>query len=139
MTYVLGSRRQQPVAKPAEGEVHLLGTGEKHIVRIELSSVTKVFREADGPALKEISYVFEEGVFVALMGRSGSGKSTLLNVMSGIEPVTSGSVYYDKKNIFDIGDRERSRLRAHKTATIFQDYNLLEFLTARENIVLGQR
>lgn len=139
MTYVLGSRRQQPVAKPAEGEVHLLGTGEKHIVRIELSSVTKVFREADGPVLKEISYVFEEGVFVALMGRSGSGKSTLLNVMSGIEPVTSGSVYYDKKNIFDIGGRERSRLRAHKTTTIFQDYNLLEFLTARENIVLGQK
>ena len=49
--------------------MHLLGTGEKHIVRIELSSVTKVFREADGPVLKEISYVFEEGVFVALMGR----------------------------------------------------------------------
>lgn len=106
---------------------------------IILDAVEKVYREADGPVVKGITYTFKSGSFTALMGRSGSGKSTLLNMMSGIVPPTSGSVRYDDQSIFDMPDTTRSSLRAQRTATIFQDYNLLPFLTALENIELGLR
>ncbi len=108
-------------------------------MKISLQGVTKTFREADGPVLKDIDYTFKEGSFIALMGRSGSGKSTLLNIMSGVETPTSGSVYCDDVDLFDLSDRARSKLRSQKTATFFQDYNLLDFLTASENITLGKK
>ncbi|MDN8624901.1 MULTISPECIES: ABC transporter ATP-binding protein [Corynebacterium] len=106
---------------------------------ISLRSVTKMYREADGPVVKGVSYTFEAGKFTALMGRSGSGKSTLLNMMSGIVTPTSGEVIYSDTNIFKASDKRRSALRAQLTATVFQDYNLLNFLTAEENIDLGRR
>lgn len=106
---------------------------------IALRSVTKIYREADGPVVKGISHTFEAGNFTALMGRSGSGKSTLLNMMSGIISPTSGEVVYGDVDLFKLGDKRRSALRAQSTATVFQDYNLLDFLTAEENIDLGRR
>lgn len=106
---------------------------------ISLSAVEKVYREADGAVVNGVTYTFQSGSFTALMGRSGSGKSTLLNMMSGIVVPTSGTVLYGDTSIFDISDRKRSALRAQRTATIFQDYNLLEFLSALENIELGLR
>lgn len=79
------------------------------------------------------------GSFLALMGRSGSGKSTLLNMLAGIVRPTSGSVYFDGTDIWSLSDRRRSALRATRTATVFQEYNLFDYLTVGENISLGVR
>lgn len=106
-------------------------------MEIRVQGLEKTYRAADGKVLKGIDYTFAQGDFVALMGRSGSGKSTLLNIMAGITQPTAGKVFYEDQDLFALSDVRRSEQRAQKTATIFQDYNLLDFLTARENIALG--
>ena len=80
-----------------------------------------------------------DGAFLALMGRSGSGKSTLLGMLAGTVRPTAGTVSYDGADLWALSDSRRSRLRAARTATVFQDYNLLEELSAAENIRLGAK
>lgn len=111
---------------------------------ITAHALTKTYREQDGPVIggaagAGVDVSIPAGSFLALMGRSGSGKSTLLNLLAGIVRPDSGVVNYGDTGLWDLSDGRRSRLRATTTATVFQEYNLFDFLSVQENIALGIR
>ena len=88
-------------------------------------------------AINDISFTVSEGEFVGIMGASGSGKTTLLNCISTIDKVTSGHIYLDGEDVTTLGDKKISKLRRERIGFIFQDFNLLDTLTAYENIALA--
>ena len=88
-------------------------------------------------AIDDISFSVNEGEFVAIMGASGSGKTTLLNCISTIDRVTSGHIYLEKTEITRLKGRELNKFRREKLGFIFQDFSLLDTLTAYENISLA--
>ncbi|WP_297008275.1 ABC transporter ATP-binding protein [uncultured Corynebacterium sp.] len=106
---------------------------------ITASRLVKTYREQDGPVIDDVAFTVPAGSFLALMGRSGSGKSTLLNLLAGIVQPTAGQVFYGETDLWQLSDAKRSHLRATMTATIFQSYNLFDFLSVQENIALGIR
>ncbi|MCM2998270.1 MULTISPECIES: ABC transporter ATP-binding protein [Paenibacillus] len=87
-------------------------------------------------ALHNISLSIEEGEYVGIMGPSGAGKSTLLNIFSTIDTPTSGEIIIDGHNIVTMNEEKLSDFRRNKLGFIFQDYNLLDTLTVKENILL---
>ena len=87
-------------------------------------------------AVDDISLSFEQGTFTAVTGKSGSGKSTLLHLLSGLDRPTSGEVIYQENNLFRYNDNQLSVLRRRRFGFVFQAYNLVRELTARENILL---
>lgn len=87
-------------------------------------------------ALDGVSFEVDKGEFVGIMGPSGAGKSTLLNVIATIDEVTSGSIKIGGQNIGKMSEDALSLFRRRKLGFIFQDYNLLDTLTFRENIAL---
>lgn len=87
-------------------------------------------------ALDGVSFEVEKGEFVGIMGPSGAGKSTLLNVIATIDEVTSGTIIIGGQNINKLSDNALASFRRKKLGFIFQDYNLLDTLTFRENIAL---
>ncbi|AMQ08099.1 ABC transporter ATP-binding protein [Sporosarcina psychrophila] len=86
--------------------------------------------------LKGIELRVHEGEFVGIMGSSGAGKTTLLNVLATIDRTTEGSILIGNSDISKMKDRELSAFRREKLGFIFQDYNLLDTLTVKENILL---
>ncbi len=90
--------------------------------------------EAKVDALKNINMTIKKGEFVAVVGASGSGKSTLLHLLGGVDIPTEGKVILDGVDIYSLKERELSILRRRKVGFIFQFYNLLPVLTAKENI-----
>lgn len=88
-------------------------------------------------AIDGISFDVEEGEFVAIMGASGSGKTTLLNCISTIDRVTAGHIYVDSEDITKLKGDKLNKYRSHELGFIFQDFNLLDTLTAYENIALA--
>lgn len=88
-------------------------------------------------ALNSISFDVPEGEFLGIMGASGSGKTTLLNCVSTIDRVTSGNIYIDGQNITELSSAKLSEFRRKKLGFVFQDFNLLDTLTAFENIALA--
>lgn len=88
-------------------------------------------------ALNGVSFEVKKGDFLGIMGASGSGKSTLLNCISTIDTVTAGHVYVDGENITTLKGNKLTNFRREKLGFIFQDYNLLDTLTAFENISLA--
>ncbi|WP_418223489.1 ABC transporter ATP-binding protein [Clostridium isatidis] len=88
-------------------------------------------------ALNNISFTVNEGEFVGVMGPSGSGKTTLLNVISTIDKVSSGNIYISGKDITKLNTRKIAKFRREELGFIFQDFNLLDTLTAFENIALA--
>jgi ABC-type lipoprotein export system ATPase subunit len=103
---------------------------------IRLDAVTKVFRSGRGRirALDDVSVVFEAGKFTALVGKSGSGKSTLLNCVGGLEPPDKGSINCFGTEINGLSARELSRFQRRQVGFVFQQGNLLSYLTVAENI-----
>lgn len=87
-------------------------------------------------ALKGISLSVKEGEFVGIMGASGSGKTTLLNILATLDQPTSGSVEIDGQDVTHLTSNQMADFRSKKLGFIFQDFNLLETLTAQENIAL---
>jgi len=87
-------------------------------------------------ALNSIDLEIEKGEFTAIMGPSGAGKTTLLNIISTIDFPTSGTVMVDGQNISKMNENELSDFRRKKLGFIFQDFNLLDTLTVKENIIL---
>ena len=88
-------------------------------------------------ALDSISFKVQEGEFVGIMGPSGSGKTTLLNCISTIDNVTTGAIEIDSDDITRLKSRKLEKFRRDKLGFIFQDFNLLDTLTAYENIALA--
>ncbi|MCY3539717.1 MAG: ABC transporter ATP-binding protein [Acidimicrobiia bacterium] len=100
--------------------------------------VTKVYGWGDTrvTALDNLSIEFDQGVFTAVMGPSGSGKSTLMHCMAGLDSVTNGSVFIGDMELSNLNDRQLTKLRREQIGFIFQAFNLVPTLTARENITL---
>ena len=98
--------------------------------------LTKIYRmgEVEVHALRGIDLDLNSGEFVVLLGPSGSGKSTLLNILGGLDRATSGHVSYHGKDLTDASDRELTQYRRHHVGFVFQFYNLIPSLTARENV-----
>jgi putative ABC transport system ATP-binding protein len=102
------------------------------------SGVTRRFGEGQTAvtALCDVSVEIERGKLTAVMGPSGSGKSTLMHILAGLDKPTAGSVTIEGQEISDMGDDELTRLRRDHIGFVFQFFNLLPMLTARENMVL---
>ncbi len=90
-------------------------------------------------ALDDVNVSVESGRFVAIIGTSGSGKSTLLNMLGGLDTPTSGSVQVEDKNLEKLTEEQLTVFRRQRIGFIFQNYNLIPYLTAYENIVLPVR
>ena len=105
---------------------------------LKMENVTKYYGsgESISKALSGVSFSLRKGEFTAIMGASGSGKSTLLNVIATIDRPSSGNIFLAEKNIAEMREQELSAFRRDCLGFIFQDYNLLDTLTAAENIVL---
>ena len=87
-------------------------------------------------ALDSIDVEFEAGAFTAIMGPSGSGKSTLLHCMAGLDQLTEGHAFLGQTNLSALSERDLTLLRRAKVGFVFQAYNLVPSLSARENITL---
>ena len=109
----------QPVVIGAAGVTRRYGEGETAVV-----------------ALRDVSVELQRGRLTAVMGPSGSGKSTLMHILAGLDKPTEGSVTIEGREITGMGDDELTRLRRDHIGFVFQFFNLLPMLTARENILL---
>lgn len=87
-------------------------------------------------ALKGVTFSVEEGEYVAIMGESGSGKTTLLNILAALDKATAGSVLLDQKNLAQIKDKELASFRRDNLGFVFQEFNLLDTFTLKDNILL---
>lgn len=107
---------------------------------LEVNNLKKVYTTRLGgnqvEALKNLSLSVEEGEYVAIMGESGSGKTTLLNILAALDKPTGGQVILNGKNIVDIREKEISAFRRENLGFVFQDFNLLDNFSLKDNIVL---
>lgn len=106
---------------------------------VEIKDVTKVYgksNEKQTQALNGISFSVEKGEFIGIMGASGSGKSTLLNILSTLDKPTSGTIHINQADVTRLKGNQLADFRAKEIGFIFQDFNLLENLTAQENIAV---
>ena len=107
---------------------------------LEVNNLKKVYTTRLGgnqvEALKNLSFSVEEGEYVAIMGESGSGKTTLLNILAALDKPTGGQVILNGKNIVDIREKEISAFRRENIGFVFQDFNLLDNFSLKDNIVL---
>ena len=105
---------------------------------LETRNLRKIYGSGDTEvrALDGVNLSVNSGEFVAIVGTSGSGKSTLLHMLGGLDRPTSGSVIVDGKDIFSLKDEALTIFRRRKIGFVFQNYNLVPVLNARENIVL---
>jgi putative ABC transport system ATP-binding protein len=104
----------------------------------EVRGLTKIYTmgEVEVHALRGIDLDIDDGRFVVILGHSGSGKSTLLNIIGGLDVPTSGSVRYRGQALTAASERALTAFRRHKVGFVFQFYNLIPSLTARENVDL---
>lgn len=107
-------------------------------MQIQVKDISKIYgtQESKVVALNHASMTIAAGDFISIMGPSGSGKSTLLHLISGLDSPTSGRVLYDDTDIHHGSDKTLSAFRRRKIGFIFQQFNLLPVLTARENIMM---
>ena len=113
-------------------------TPREETVAFRTRGLTKVYGTgaAQVHALRGVDLELHEGELVVLLGPSGSGKSTLLNILGGLDRATAGDVYFRDKNLAESSDRELTAFRRRHVGFIFQFYNLIPSLTARENVSL---
>ena len=103
---------------------------------IEIKDLVKIFKDSsqEVKAVNNMTLSFSTGEFTAIVGPSGSGKTTLLNLIGGLDAPTSGSLFVEGKNITLLKEREMTAFRLHHIGFVFQAYNLIPVLTARENV-----
>jgi putative ABC transport system ATP-binding protein len=105
---------------------------------LEIRKVSKTYGQGTAivVALSDVSFRMDEDDFIAIMGPSGSGKSTLLNVIGGLDYPSSGEVILDGERIDNLDENDFVDIRRNKIAYVFQQYHLLQSLTALENVML---
>ena len=107
---------------------------------LEVTNIKKIYSTRFGgnkvQALSNVAFSVEEGEFVAIMGESGSGKTTLLNILASLDRPTSGEVLLEGKNIVHLTEKEISAFRRKNLGFVFQDFNLLDTFSLRDNIYL---
>lgn len=103
---------------------------------LTIEALTKVYKQGDDHifAVNKASFTVQKGEFVALVGQSGSGKTTLLNMIGCIDRPTSGRVLLEEKDLTAMEDEALARVRRRRIGHVYQDFRLLEMLTAEENI-----
>ncbi len=106
---------------------------------IEFKNVSKIYNvgETKIKALNKASFTIDKGQLVVILGPSGAGKTTCLNILGGMDSATEGKVIVDGKNITDYKDKELIMYRRHDIGFVFQFYNLVQNLTALENVELA--
>ncbi len=106
---------------------------------IEFKDVSKIYTmgEVEIKALDKVSFEIDKGEFVCVLGASGAGKTTILNILGGMDVATSGSITVDGKNISGADDRQLCDYRRYDIGFVFQFYNLVQNLTAKENVELA--
>ncbi len=106
------------------------------ILRIE--HLNKIYGKGETAvkALNDVSFSVEKGQFVAIIGPSGSGKSTLLHILGGVDTPTSGKVYVDNTDIYELDETKLAIFRRRQIGLIYQFYNLIPVLNVKENILL---
>jgi len=109
---------------------------EEHTFRTE--GLTKTYGEGAAAvhALRGVDLDIPRGEIIVLLGPSGSGKSTLLNILGGLDRATSGEAYFESNNLTEMSDRALTKYRRDHVGFVFQFYNLMPSLTARENVEL---
>ena len=107
-------------------------------MKIEAKELSKIYGVGENRvvALDKVNLEIAINDFISIMGPSGSGKSTLLHLLSGLDRPTSGSLTYDGRDIYRFSDKELSAFRRRRIGFVFQQYNLLPVLTAKENIIM---
>jgi putative ABC transport system ATP-binding protein len=107
---------------------------------VEIKGLTKLYRQGDVEvsALRGVDLQIAKGEFVAIVGPSGSGKSTLFNILGGLTPPTAGTVRLAGQDLLALSEGERTNLRKKTVGFVFQKYNLLPTLTAKENIDIAR-
>src|SRR5450432_3663777 len=103
---------------------------------VQIEQLEKRF--GDVCAMNRVSFDVEAGEWIAIMGPSGSGKTSLINILGGLDHPTGGRVVVDGQDISHLGERERTRYRAGKIGFVFQQFHLVPYLTAVENVMLAQ-
>ena len=106
---------------------------------ISFNDVSKIYQmgEVEIKALDGVSFDIEKGEFVVVLGESGAGKTTILNILGGMDTATSGSIVIDGNDISSFGKRELCDYRRYDIGFVFQFYNLVQNLTAKENVELA--
>ena len=104
--------------------------------QVVIDNLTKQYGSLQ--ALGGVSFAVESGEWVALMGPSGSGKTTLINILGGLDTLTSGRVVVDGVELSQLGEKDLVRYRAEKVGFVFQQFHLVPYLTALENVMLAQ-
>ncbi len=100
-------------------------------------NVCKLYKNGAVNVLKSISLNVCDGEFVVIVGASGSGKSTLMNVLSGLESIDSGNIFYNSVNLADMTDKQLTEFRRKEVGFVFQQYYLLSNLSVDKNVRLG--
>ena len=105
---------------------------------IEMSGIYKTYLSGklEVPVLKDINFTMEEGEYTAIMGPSGSGKSTLMNLIGCLDQPTSGTYLLDGEDVSHMNDNRMSDVRLKKIGFVFQTFQLLPYLSARDNVAL---
>src|SRR6266571_4020336 len=107
---------------------------------IQVHELRKVYRvgKVEVQALRGVDLTVKQGAFVSIVGHSGSGKSTLFHIIGGLTPPTSGSVRVADQDLAALTDAGRTKLRKRTVGFVFQKFNLLPNLTARDNIAVSR-
>lgn len=107
---------------------------------LEVHNVKKIYTQRLGSvrvtALSNVSFTAEKGEYIAIMGESGSGKTTLLNILAALDKPTSGSVLLDRTDITSIKEKNIAKFRRDNLGFVFQEFNLLDNFTVRDNVLL---
>ena len=104
------------------------------ILRLENLNYSYIDGGYERSILKDLSYSFESGKFYTILGPSGSGKTTLLSIIAGLDTAKSGKIYFNGEDVDKIG---LYKYRRNKIAVVFQQYNLISYMTALENVMLA--